>query len=62
MATNTLNFELMAASIEINQEIQYIKDFYPELLEHNFIKKLVSISDKWDRIFSDFYSIQGRRQ
>lgn len=60
MATNSLTFELVTLAIEMNQKIQHIKDFYPELHKYNYIKKLVSISDKWDKIFAQVYSSSSR--
>lgn len=62
MTYHVSNFELMKIAIEMNQKIQHLKDFYPDLIKYTAIKKLVSISDKWDKIFADVYSIQGRRQ
>lgn len=48
--------ELMFIAIEMNNTIQQVKDFYPVLAEFNAIKRLISISDKWDKIFTESYS------
>lgn len=53
---NSSTYELMALAIEMNGKIQHLKEFYPDLQKFNTIKRLISISDKWDKIFTDTYS------
>ena len=46
--------ELIRLVIEQNSILQSIGDFYPELLRHRSLEKLVELSRKWDKIFTDF--------
>lgn len=59
MRANT--FELTLIAIEMNNQIQHVKEFYPQLQEFNAIKRLISISDKWDKIFTATSTREGGR-
>jgi hypothetical protein len=48
--------KLIEIAMQMQSKINDIKDFYPDLLDNLCVKKLLSISENWDKMLNKFIS------